>query len=241
MWLCGALACATPAAVSPALSADHAEPELVSVDHVVRPGETLYRIARAYGLTADELAAANGVSDPTALRVGQTLTIPGATSHADPAAGSAPSDSDEERPGTVHVKPAPTAADDARKGTLRWPLRGVLYARFGKRGKEAHDGIDLSAPQGTPVLAAADGVVLFAGEQRGYGRIAIIAHEQDLVTLYAHNQDIQVKTGQRVKAGERVASVGESGRTTGPHLHFEVRRAGVPVNPMDYLGPIPPR
>jgi lipoprotein NlpD len=232
--VCLALAagCVTPqpgrAGVS--LTAAHQEPELISVRHVVRPGQTLYRIARAYGLSVEELAAANEISDPTSLRVGQELLIPGAAEAVDVDSLPVPS------PGP----PPRVASDDgAHRGTLDWPLRGVLYGRFGKKGREAHDGIDLAAPRGTAIKAAADGTVLFAGEQRGYGQIAILEHEGALVTLYAHDQTVRVRAGQKVNRGEVIATVGESGRTTGPHLHFEVRKGGVPVNPLDYLGPIP--
>ena len=119
--------------------------------------------------------------------------------------------------------------------SLSWPLRGVLYAGFGKKGREAHDGIDLAAPTGTLIRAAAAGTVLYAGEQRGYGRIVILQHPGKLVTLYAHARDVSVKTGQRVEKGNVIATVGDSGRTTGPHLHFEVRFETAPVNPLDYL------
>ena len=125
------------------------------------------------------------------------------------------------------------------KGTLDWPLRGVLYARFGKKGNERHDGIDLSAPVGTPVKTAAPGQVLYAGEQRGYGNIVIVEHAGGLVTLYAHNRDLRVKSGQRVRRGQVIATVGESGRTSGPQLHFEVRKDTLPVDPLRFLGAVP--
>jgi lipoprotein NlpD len=233
-----AAACVTPQPepVGVRLSAPHPEPELISVRHVVRPGQNLYRIARAYGLSADDLAAANGISDPASLRVGQELLIPGATEAVDVEAAPEPAAHPRSLPKPVEGE----AHDDgSHRGTLDWPLRGVLYGRFGKKGREAHDGIDLAAPAGTPIKAAADGTVLYAGEQRGYGQIAILEHEGALVTLYAHDQTIRAKPGQKVHRGEIIATVGESGRTTGPHLHFEVRKGGVPVNPLDYLGPIP--
>jgi lipoprotein NlpD len=126
--------------------------------------------------------------------------------------------------------PAPVA-----KPSLSWPLHGVLYARFGKKGKEPHDGIDLAAPAGTSVKTAAPGKVLFAGEQKGYGNLIIVEHEGGLVTLYAHNRDLRVKAGQRVREGQVIATVGESGKTSGPHLHFEVRKSGVPVDPLQLL------
>ena len=124
---------------------------------------------------------------------------------------------------------------------LEWPFRGVLYARFGSKGRERHDGIDLAAPVGTPVRTARAGKVLYAGEQKGYGLIAVVDHGEGLMTLYAHNRDLRVKTGQRVRDEQVIATVGESGRTSGPHLHFEVREEGVPVDPLLYLGPPPER
>jgi lipoprotein NlpD len=124
-------------------------------------------------------------------------------------------------------------------GVLQWPLRGVLYARFGKKGREPHDGIDLAAPAGTPVRTAGEGVVLFAGPQSGYGLIVVVGHERGLVTVYAHSRDLRVRTGQPVRLGQVIATVGESGKTSGPHLHFEVRVEGEPVDPMRFLGPVP--
>jgi murein DD-endopeptidase MepM/ murein hydrolase activator NlpD len=129
----------------------------------------------------------------------------------------------------------------ATQGLLEWPLRGVLYGRFGKKGREPHDGIDLAAPQGTPVRTARAGRILYAGEQKGYGNIVIVDHGDNLMTLYAHNHDLRVRTGQKVRDGQVVATVGQSGKTSGPHLHFEVRRDGLPVDPLDYLGALPSR
>jgi lipoprotein NlpD len=214
--------------VSPGVSLrpHHREPALVIVRHRVEPGQTLYRIARTYGLTPEELATANRLEDPRALSVGQELVIPGAQ---------------RVLPVEVHIEPATPiqVAKLPKHGQLEWPLRGVLYARFGRKGKEAHDGIDLAAPLGTPVKAAKEGKVLFAGEQKGYGLIAILEHSDGLVTLYAHNRDLRVSTGQKVRGGQVIATVGESGRTSGPHLHFEVRKEGLPVDPLTLLGTAP--
>jgi murein DD-endopeptidase MepM/ murein hydrolase activator NlpD len=129
----------------------------------------------------------------------------------------------------------------ARAGTLEWPLRGVLYARFGRKGKAPHDGIDLSAPAGTPVKTAGEGKVLFAGPQQGYGLLVIVEHAHGLVSVYAHNRDLRVRTGQALREGQVIATVGESGKTSGPHLHFEVRQDGDPVDPLPLLGPPPAR
>ena len=162
-----------------------------------------------------------------------------------PARGSGPSSRVE---ATVlgSISPAPSAARTpptprvtARAGVLQWPLRGVLYARFGRKGKTPHDGIDLSAPAGTPVRTAGEGTVLFAGPQQGYGLLVIVEHTRGLVTVYAHNRDLRVRTGQTVREGQVLATVGESGKTSGPHLHFEVRQDGAPVDPLKMLGAPP--
>ena len=137
------------------------------------------------------------------------------------------------------VAKAPVASVRRSSGQLRWPLRGVLYARFGRKGKSPHDGIDLAAPAGTPVHTAAEGSVLFAGPQQGYGLLVIIEHAHGLVTVYAHNRDLRVRTGQQVREGQVIATVGESGKTSGPHLHFEVRQDGAPVDPLEILGAPP--
>lgn len=250
-----AAAAGKPAPLPIALRPAHAEPELLSVRHVVAPGETLFRIARAYGVTVEELAAVNGIKDARSLAVGQELLVPTVAaeeSHSEPELGNAPggprvvdrgdlpprprapSDSGGSRPGKGASRPAP-----ATQGMLDWPLRGVLYGRFGKKGKEPHDGIDLAAPSGTPVKTAQEGKVLYAGEQQGYGLIVIVQHPNGLITLYAHNRDLRVTTGQMVRRSQVIATVGESGRTSGPHLHFEVRVDGKPVDPLDYLGPLP--
>lgn len=229
------------------LRSDHVEPELVSVRHKVEPGQTLYRIALAYELEVEELMAANGISDPRGLAVGQELFIPGAdqvrkVSPPPSVEPGGPKAQGRASPAKTATRPddrAKEAIAPALKAILSWPLRGVLYGRFGKKGKEAHDGIDLAAPLGTPVKTAAPGSVLYAGTQQGYGNIVIVEHDSGLVTLYAHNKDLRVKTGQKVRAGQVIATVGESGRTSGPHLHFEVRREGLAVDPMPYLGPIP--
>jgi len=246
-----------------ALRSTHAEPELVAVRHRVAPGETMYRIAKTYGLSVDELASANGIKDVRALAVGQELTIPGVersvpvdapealapeadpepvrtrASDAPPRRGGPVVARREEPPRRPATRPGAVRPKVATQGMIDWPLRGVLYGRFGKKGREPHDGIDLAAPAGTPVKTAQEGTVLYAGEQRGYGNIVIVEHSNRLITLYAHNRDLRVRTGQKVRREQVIATVGESGKTSGPHLHFEVRLDGKPVDPLDYLGPMP--
>jgi murein DD-endopeptidase MepM/ murein hydrolase activator NlpD len=122
-----------------------------------------------------------------------------------------------------------------------WPVRGWVTSRFGVRTspfsgiEKFHEGIDIAAQTGTPVVAAADGLVIRAGFGTGYGNMVEISHGYGIKTLYAHNSRLNVKAGQRVRRGDVVAYAGDSGSSTGPHLHYEVRVNGLPVNPSKYL------
>jgi murein DD-endopeptidase MepM/ murein hydrolase activator NlpD len=122
-----------------------------------------------------------------------------------------------------------------------WPVQGRLMGGFGERqdpfsGEGAyHTGVDISAPIGTPVQSSADGRVQFAGNYYGYGRLIIINHGNNYQTYYAHLSNIAVTEGQEVTRGEHIGNVGMSGRSTGPHLHYEVRIGNSPVNPYRFL------
>jgi len=121
-----------------------------------------------------------------------------------------------------------------------WPVNpnvASISSPFGaRRGGSSHQGIDLSAPRGTPVWAAADGTVVFAGREGAYGRTVLIDHGNGYTTRYAHLKKIKVERGRRVKRGDVVGTVGASGNASGPHLHYEVLRDGTPVDPRPYLG-----
>jgi len=123
---------------------------------------------------------------------------------------------------------------------LDWPTGGgIVTSQYGRRGRRHHDGIDISVHYGTPVYAAADGEVVYAGALRGYGRMVIIQHGRGFVTVYAHNARHDVVAGRRVKRGELIARVGRTGRTTGVNLHFEVRKDNVAYDPLGFLTPRP--
>jgi len=123
-----------------------------------------------------------------------------------------------------------------------WPISTQISSHFGwrrnpmgGRGGEFHSGIDLRAPRNTPIRAAGGGTVSFAGWRGGYGLVVMINHGGGVTTLYAHNSTNLVNVGQRVERGDIIAHVGTTGRTTGPHLHFEVQINGVAVDPLPYM------
>ncbi|MDT7808733.1 MAG: hypothetical protein QOJ70_2546 [Acidobacteriota bacterium] len=125
-----------------------------------------------------------------------------------------------------------------------WPVEGESTDSFGFRGNpfgggsnEFHPGQDIAAPRGTPVFAPADGTVVQAGWQNGYGQTIVIDHGNGLTTRYGHLSKLEVGVGQEVKRGDELGEVGSTGRSTGPHLHYEVRIDDLPVSPLHYLPP----
>jgi murein DD-endopeptidase MepM/ murein hydrolase activator NlpD len=195
--------------------------------YVVSRGETLEDIAKRAGVPAEDILELNGLARAEDIKPGRIIFVlapqpaPGATA------------------ATPEVGRAPVALVAGGAGRFRWPLGNVAHnvgSPFGARDGRAHEGIDLPAPTGTPVLAAADGEVVYAGDGiRGYGNLVVLQHPGDLLTVYAHNSALFVTQGQAVRAGDRVAAVGQTGRATGPHLHFEVRQGQIPRDPMSYL------
>ncbi len=122
-----------------------------------------------------------------------------------------------------------------------WPVRGWVTSPFGTRTSPFsgiptfHEGLDIAAQTGTPVMSPADGVVVKAGFSTGYGNMVEISHGYGIKTIFAHNSRLNVKAGQHVKRGDIISFVGDTGSSTGPHLHYEVRVNGLPVNPVKYL------
>ena len=151
------------------------------------------------------------------------------------------------RPSTALQAGRATAIDAYRQqarptdGMFLLPVEGERTSGFGMRmhpidhEERLHNGMDIAAPAGTPIQAAAAGQVVFSGTQAGYGNVVVIQHAEGYTTLYAHNQENLVSVGTPVSQGQPIATVGSTGRSTGPHLHFEVRHGGNPVNPMQYL------
>lgn len=202
----------------------------LGVHHTVQKGQTLFAIAQAYGIDIEVLRRANQIRDASKIKAGTQLWIPGASRvHSIPKTTSPPSSK-----ATRSAKKKPTVRP--RKGILIWPAKGTLTSGFGKRNGRKHEGIDIAGPKGTPIYAAAAGKVVFSGwGPTGYGKMVIIKHRNHLTTVYAHNSKILVKKGIQVKQGQKICLMGSTGRSTGPHLHFEVRNDTEPKNPIKYL------
>ena len=197
--------------------------------HVVGRGENLFRIGKAYGVDYRELASKNGIDDPAKIEVGQRIFIPGAARRL-PVEIIAPL-SASERPLEPHEIPV-------GERRFLWPMRvGTLTSRFGPRNGSFHDGIDIAAPEGTPVYAAREGHVIYSDQIPGYGNIVIVEHADGLSTVYAHNAQNEVSQGDFVRQGAELSRVGRTGRTTGPNLHFEIRNQNIARNPLFYLPP----
>ena len=186
--------------------------------HVVAPGETLSAIGAAYGVDYRDLARANGISDPNRVVVGRRLAIP--------------------RTGErhAHLRRAVDRPPSTAPTAFRWPLDGgTLTSGFGRRGGANHDGIDIAARGGLAIGAAAPGRVIYAGRLRGYGKVVIVDHGGGYASVYAHNADNKVRVGADVSAGEVIATVGQTGQASGPHLHFEIRKDNVARDPLRFL------
>jgi murein DD-endopeptidase MepM/ murein hydrolase activator NlpD len=238
-----------PVAVQPAKSAPAKE-----AVHTVASGETLIGIARRYNVALPTLAKANNVNPNYRVSPGDRLVIPGALSN-EPKQASAPKiEKPQAAPSTVAsvpreranvATPEPATADTAAKTaepagsmpTFRWPVHGRVISSFGARvNGQPNDGINVAVPEGTPVKAAEDGVVAYAGnELKGFGNLVLIRHSNGYVSAYAHTSEIGVKRGDTVKRGQTIAKAGQTGNVNSPQLHFEIRKGSTPVDPSQFL------
>lgn len=188
-------------------------PSVPGIVHTVQPGETLWEISRLYGVSMDAIQEANGLASPDLLRPATRLIVPGAT----------------------EARLERLVVGGRLQRAFSWPARGRISSTYGWRWGRQHEGIDIAVPRGTPVRAAAPGRVVYSGWGGGYGYLVSIDHGNGVVTRYAHNSRLVVRVGQRVSRGQVVAYSGNTGNSTGPHVHFEIRYRGRPVDPLPYL------
>lgn len=179
--------------------------------HTVADGETLWEIAARYRVPVGLLAARNGLTDPDYLRAGQEIAVP--AENALPA-------------GAMRVQ---------RIAALEWPLVGPLTSLYGPREGRMHHGIDIAADHGEVIRAARAGRVVYAGPAGTYGLFVVLDHGNGVRTCYGHCASLLVAAGEEVRDGQPIARVGSTGRSTGPHLHFEVRIDDRAVDPLPYL------
>ena len=230
--------------------------------HPVQSGETLGQVARAYGRSETQLARVNGISSPQSLQKGGRLFIPGATSvrRTTSIAPVAKKSASAPKQAAIKSFPSSSAANKSQNkavpvlrqksgeqkvkfsppkvvpGSFSWPLQGTLLRRFGDQVPFPCKGVEIAAPPGTPVLAAADGRVIYSGDGiSSFGNMIILQHDGDFYTVYAFAQKIFAETGSSVRKKERIALSGVPPQGRSPRLYFELRHHKEPVDPTFYL------
>jgi lipoprotein NlpD len=210
----------------------------------VAKGVTLYRISLAYKVPISKLMEANHLASPSALRAGQKLFIPGAkqvlrVEPYSPLSSSAKRSLEQSLENVSKSSLSlPSGPSTRPRGgpNIIWPIEGKINSPFGPRGKRFHAGIDISSPSYQEVKSAMDGEVILARNTRhGYGKVVFLQHDGGYMTVYAHLNVIMVREGEAVRQGQAIGGVGSTGRSTGPHLHFELRRNDRPIDPFPLL------
>jgi murein DD-endopeptidase MepM/ murein hydrolase activator NlpD len=240
----------------------------------VRPGDSIYAVARRHNVSFLELQQVNAITDARKVRPGTVLKVPSAgdppvTSGREnaplaPAEFAPPNVPSTTQPTIINgekrvaalgsmndaspqppsepIAAAPARRDDTPSATgadgrLRWPVSGRIIAAFGPRSDGTHnDGLNLAVPLGTDVHAAEGGLVAYAGnELKGYGNLVLLRHDNGWVTAYAHNDELLVKRGDKVRRGQVLARAGKTGQVDQPQVHFELRQGSKPVDPTPFL------
>ncbi len=190
------------------------------VVHTIQSGQTLTDISVTYGVPVETLVETNGITDPSSIPAGGRILVPGITSSfwAD----------------VVRLS-------GGQRSQFIWPLRGEVVSTFGWRvhpvleHRHHHDGIDIDVPEGTSVHAVAGGEVYFYGEQPGYGNVLILEHPGGYYSMYGHLASAIVAAGRYVEIGQEIALSGNTGISSGPHLHLEIRNGEFPIDPLRYM------
>jgi murein DD-endopeptidase MepM/ murein hydrolase activator NlpD len=180
--------------------------------HRIEKNQTLWRISRIYNIDLDELVRINRISDATNIEAGQLIFIP-------------------------HVQKTQTSGFKSYCDDFIWPLKGRVISAFGQNfNNMINKGLDIQASRGSDVVASRSGrVVFYSPGLEGFGKTAIIEHDEGFFTVYARNSQVMVKPGEQVRQGRVIAKVGSGGRDKNNYLHFEIRRGYNSVNPYFYL------
>jgi len=224
-------------------------PRPKGITHIVAQGQTLFRISQTYGVPVAALTESNRLKPSQPLKVGQRLFVPGARA-VRPVEASRPLTAEERAVLETSLReelmlpppPSPTAPPDPKRPRVKtdadfvWPIHGAISSPFGPRNGRLHAGIDIRSPHYQEVVAAADAEVIYANDTRGpLGKAVVLQHGRGMRTVYAHLSIVVARERDTVRQGQAIGGVGDTGRATGPHLHFEIRQNGVPLNPEDYL------
>lgn len=229
--------------------------------HVVNSGDTVFSIARRYNMPVQQLIAANAITNPNSIRIGQRLIVASSGSgQALPPVATAPANT--QTPAQIvatrgYTPPQPASTPQVVQQTatiqqvaarqdeiaeqtplqFRWPIRGRVLSGFGTLPNGVrNDGVNIAVPEGASIRAAEEGEIVYAGnELRGFGNLVLVQHRNGYVTAYAHNSRVDVRRGDRVNRGDIIARAGSTGDVDTPQLHFEIRRGTTPVDPSPYL------
>jgi murein DD-endopeptidase MepM/ murein hydrolase activator NlpD len=220
-------------------------PPPVSSNGVVRFGDSLRKIAQRYGLSLAELLRLNPGLETARLVVGSQVRV--AQSAPGPSRSRLLLGLNPVGSGGLSWPEMPRYGEEEPRRNTRyapggewiWPARGVFTSGYGWRWGRMHKGIDVANNVGTPIVAARSGTVTFSGwDDGGYGYLVKITHDDGSVTVYGHNSRLLVREGEEVQQGQTISQMGSTGRSTGPHLHFEIRPPGQgAVNPLQFLPP----
>jgi len=196
--------------------------------HLVKTKESIHRIAKMYDLSVFDILEYNNLNTYKLEPGMKIMLVAGKTK---PAEISKPT----EKPITPTTGEPIITHPTTAKSKLALPLNGTVTSEFGLRDGRPHKGIDISSDKGNPIHAALKGKVVYSGTQRGYGNVIILEHDDYIMTVYAHNEANLVRLGEKVNKGQPIATVGQTGTASGPHLHFEYRIKGKAINPREVL------
>ena len=223
------------------------KPTKIPEFHIIRYGDNLTKISKKYGVSISDLKKNNNLNSDN-IQAGRKLFLKNANpAYAKESVTSTPkkvspksskSKTSKKVTSKKAKKEIPKKVASINTKNLKkvyLPVKGIVTSEYGMRNKRIHKGIDIAGKVGTPIHAALDGTVAYTGKQKGYGNVVILKHKNDVMTIYAHNNANLVRKNDKIKKGQPIATLGNSGRSTGPHLHFEYRLNGKAINPRKIL------